>query len=326
MDLGRRAAAGGEAATADEAFAAAAGLGARWGPRTAEAVEWILDRQAAPEWGLVAVTPSGAAASGRPDYAANYEMLSQVLPEVGRRADLQYERYRWLAAQGSVDEAALRRARQAAEASGDAVWAATVKMESWIQGGRRGEAPVAAVSLRPGEKRKSNNKAGDIYVAPTTATAITTASAGGAWGFENSTVPAGQMVDLGSQMAVAVREESGGLVLDFFGRAAQGAWVTIDMGRTGRTALAEPVVEWETPRVTRQATAGSPLWVRSAALWTRTEKDGRIMLRLGYAALGGRPPRGTVWLVTVRRETVPGLRPQVWPELKNGGCWAVMFD
>jgi hypothetical protein len=161
-------------------------------------------------------------------------------------------------------------------------------MEGWIQAGRHGETPVAAVRLEA--------------------------------------VPKEQTVELGPKLTVTVREDKVGLTLEFEAKAAQAAWVTIDMGRTGRTALAEPVTEAEEPRVTKQATAGSPLWVRNAALWTRTEKDGRIALRLDYKSLGGRPQRGTVWMVTVRRETMAGGRPEVWAELKNGGCWAVMFD
>jgi photosystem II stability/assembly factor-like uncharacterized protein len=288
MELARRAAVGGDARTANEIFLQATVLAAPWGPRRAEALEWVLDRQAAPEWPLAAEKSADPLLGGL-DYGSMFDIfLNKLFPEVARRADLQFERYRWLAMQGKVDEAALKRARTAAEASDDAVFAATVQMETWIQGGRRGEIPVAAVSLSKGAVE--------------------------------------QTVDLGPKMALAVREEAGGLTLEFDEKAAQGAWVTIDLGRTGRTALAEPVVEAEAPRVAKKATAGSPLWVRNAALWTRTEKDGKVVLRLGYAALGGRPQRGTVWLVTVRRETIPGLRPQVWAELKNGGCFAVMFD
>ncbi len=287
MDLARRAAVGGDARKANEVFFMTSMLASPWGPRRAEALEWVLDRQAAPEWPLAAEKSADPYLDGK-DYVSMFWFLNEVFPEIAHRADFQFERYRSLAALGKVDEAALRRALKAAEVSADPVWAATVKLESWIQAGRHGEPPIPAVRLEA--------------------------------------VPKEQTVDLGAKLSLAVCEETAGLTLEFDAKSAPGAWLTIDMGRTGRTALAEPLVEAEAPHITKQATAASPLWLRNAALWTRTEKDGRLALHLDFKLLGGRPPRGTVWLLALRRETIPGLRPQVWPELKNGGCFTLMFD
>jgi photosystem II stability/assembly factor-like uncharacterized protein len=304
-ELGRRAAIGGDRAVTEQALTAVLALGHPWGPRSTQCLLWLLDRQSSVEWSAGEMAPE--LPSRRPAPPANYAALLAALDQAAsglvQQPALAYQGYRYLAMRANVDSEALARIRRTlanspelqpdSEIAADGILNQEVKLETWVQSGRQGEAPLAAVRLEMVKSGESGS---------------------------------GQPVDLGAGLNFKVRERTDGLILTFEAKTAKNWWITIDMDRDGRTWLAEPLTDEAPPAVTFLATAAAPLWVRHPGLWTREEKDGQLAVFFSYASLGGRPQRGTVWMVTLRKRILDGLRPAPPANLKNSGCFAVRFD
>jgi len=195
--------------------------------------------------------------------------------------------------------------------------------ERWLLTGREGKPPLPVLVLHPGSK-------------PTAPEPEEKSPSAEVRRDEKKPEPAKEAAEgpryelaLADGAKLTVREKPGMLIVEVDEAAAAGLWFAVDSARDGRTLLAEPLTVPAIPDVTKDpkpilATADAPVWFRRPAAWTRDRQDKRLALALRYDAVGGRPGKGAMWILSVRREPAPGARPAAVPG--DAGRFAVEFQ
>ncbi|NIA21461.1 MAG: hypothetical protein GWP05_05725 [Anaerolineaceae bacterium] len=319
MDLVAAAGATGDLQTAVRAAESAGALSGGWPPRRIEALLFLLDVAACRELG------GDRAAAAQPVSSRNMSWYESLWTELGRtaptllkRTDLQHQWLRQAESRGKVSSTDDLAMRSRIEQSAGPVLQHLVALENWNNGGRRGDPPIVVVRLRAKRSgREEPSRKNDLDTDGESEKSDEKADAGD----EGETV-----LSFGLGPLLKVKETALGLYFVSNQTAAAGWWLTIDTDGDGRTLLAEPLADKSPPSQALMLTAAAPLWVRRPGLWTRRTRGDRLALGLNYERLGGRPPRRTVWLVTLRKQVVDGLRPVVMPAMKNHGCFAILFD
>ena len=302
-----RAATAGSTDTAEGAAGSLIGFaafGQTWVPWSEEAIVWLIDRHSSLEWRVGPATELALApAVDMPKLERLRAALALLAPRGLKRPDVRYQWYRLGCAGGQPDAAQFRRLVERDAASADPLLARLVALEQWLRTGRQGEPPMPVIPLAA---------AGDPAGQP-----------------DRHEEPArsGDTRDIvfGPNLTISLKERGDVLILSTDTARAGPWWLTVDMDRDGRTLLAEPLADGRPPAAARVATAAAPVWVRRTALWRREIKDDKLALALRWTAVGGRPKAGTVWVLTLRRRTVAGIRPTVDPTLNHLGCLALEF-
>lgn len=266
-----------------------------------EPARWLLDTEGSQEWHLgLKKSPENAAAT-RPDmHVKARDVLARISPDLLAMPDFALGVPP--PANGPIRPATQRRATLARAASlahlcRDPLMPTLIRFEQWLLSERKGEAPLPVVTLKP--SAPGNDEA--------------------------ERKPVSSEVTLSPGLSLTVREIGGTIVFDVEKARAASLWLTVDTDRDGRTFLAEPLLDDAPPESERLATGMSPVWVRKPKRWRREIKAGRLALGLPYPAIGGRPERGTVWFVVVRRQTPGNARPSLDPSLNKLGCFALEF-
>jgi photosystem II stability/assembly factor-like uncharacterized protein len=325
LEVMQRAAAAGDLATADRAALAvlARGEGPALWPWFAAAVPWYADYLSAT--GL----PGGAAHSGAVDLnqvrqriAAVRQASRKVAAAIVARADmfLQDVQRERAAANAAETVKALARVE---ELAADPRLARQAAFERWLATGREGKPPLPVLVLHRGPASaapESDEKSSGAEVRRDEEKPEPTKDAAEEPRYE---------LALADGAKVTVREKPGLLIVEVDEATAAGLWLAVDSARDGRTLLAEPLTVPAIPDVVKDpkpilATADAPVWFRRPAAWTRDRQDKRLALALKYDAVGGRPGKGALWILSVRREPAPGARPTDVPG--DAGRFAVEFQ
>ncbi|MBN2583508.1 MAG: hypothetical protein JXL80_10600 [Planctomycetes bacterium] len=332
-----RAAASGDLPLACRAAEMTIPLSRGWPARRLRDLAWMLDLSACRELGdAAAILPRAAPKLSRYE-TVRAEIESQA-PLLLERDDLLHQGLRLRETSRGIAPAEAIALRERLARTSDPMLRQLVALEKWVQAGRRDRPPVTVVSLSGSEPQEdeASTEAEKDGAAPD---GNEQAKQDGQDGGKNSRKPADKgstatrssdddkrTVDFGGDVRVNIREGDNHLYFVLDAEPAKDLWLTIDMDGDGRTLLAEPLADRSPPEQLLLVTPTAPVWVRRPKLWTRQTKDGQLALGLSYEALGGRPARRTVWLVTLRRHVLDGLRPVALPALTDRGCFAVTFD
>ncbi len=162
-----------------------------------------------------------------------------------------------------------------------------------------------------------------------------------------------QSATVGPETEVTVIEQADALNVLIDRQLAASTWLMIDLDADASTLLVEPFAANQQPQAdsrpqpqaddqprsqadqpnqqaqpqpSAELAVMAPVWLRRADLFSREAMGRQIALRLPYQALGGRPPRGTIWILSLRRQAAPLLRPQTWPGDGSNGFFALVFE
>ena len=333
MDLVAAAGAAGDLPVAVRAAENARTLSGAWPPRRVRALLFLLDVAACRELGddraaaMQAISPKGMSR-----YESLWAELGRAAPALLKRADLRHQWLRHAESQGKISTGEGSAMRSRIERSADPILRHLVALENWNHAGRRGDPPIAVVRLRPKRGSQETPAPEDDNGADESTKGDTEEKEGKASSESNKEEAADKddeketALSFGLGPQLKIKETGQGLYFVTQEESAASWWLTIDTDGDGRTLLAEPLADKSPPSQPLILTAAAPLWVRRPGLWTRQTRDDRLALGLNYERLGGRPPRRTIWLVTLRKQVVDGLRPVTMPAMKDHGCFAVIFD